>query len=112
MHSRKLLSGLTDDQKTRRLSPKRAANILKLFNLERKLDVRKLVVRREARKKNKASRIQRLCDLCLRCGFPGGGSRGVGRSLPQPTSRVYIRQIRITYKNLVLAKHIFANHGI
>merc|ERR1711871_309374 len=54
------LPGLTDDQKPRRLGPKRASNIRKLFNLEKKDDVRKFVVRREAGKKKKAPRIQGL----------------------------------------------------
>merc|ERR1712083_1103561 len=52
--------GLTDDNKPRRLGPKRASNIRKLFNLEKKDDVRKFVVRREAGKKKKAPKIQRL----------------------------------------------------
>jgi len=56
------IPGLTDDNKPRRLGPKRASNIRKLFNLEKKDDVRKFVVRRqiEGKKKNKAPRIQRL----------------------------------------------------
>merc|ERR1719378_1463925 len=54
------IPGLTDDNKPRRLGPKRAANIRKLFNLEKKDDVKKFVVRREAGKKKKAPRIQRL----------------------------------------------------
>mmetsp|Transcript_52404 Transcript_52404/g.146128 ORF Transcript_52404/g.146128 Transcript_52404/m.146128 type:complete len:235 (+) Transcript_52404:61-765(+) len=54
------IPGLTDDEKPRRLGPKRASNIRKLFNLEKKDDVRKFVVRREAGKKKKAPRIQRL----------------------------------------------------
>merc|ERR1719446_873977 len=57
------IPGLTDDSKPRRLGPKRAANIRKLFNLEKKDDVRKFVVRRvvkEGGKKTKAPRIQRL----------------------------------------------------
>merc|ERR1712083_1262246 len=54
------LPGLTDDSKPRRLGPKRASNIRKLFNLEKKDDVRKFVVRREAGKKKKAPNIQRL----------------------------------------------------
>merc|ERR1712137_684997 len=54
------IPGLTDDNKPRRLGPKRAANIRKLFNLEKKDNVRKFVVRREAGKKKKAPRIQRL----------------------------------------------------
>merc|ERR1712194_985166 len=55
------IPGLTDDQRPRRLGPKRASNIRKLFNLEKKDDVRSFVVRREVKeKKKKAPRIQRL----------------------------------------------------
>merc|ERR1712224_633623 len=54
------IAGLTDDNKPRRLGPKRASNIRKLFNLEKQDDVRKFVVRREAKKKKKAPKIQRL----------------------------------------------------
>merc|ERR1719399_2670327 len=55
------IPGLTDDQRPRRLGPKRASNIRKLFNLEKKDDVRNFVVRREIKeKKKKAPRIQRL----------------------------------------------------
>merc|ERR1712014_317145 len=57
------IPGLTDDSKPRRLGPKRASNIRKLFNLEKKDDVRKFVVRRtvkEGKKKTKAPKIQRL----------------------------------------------------
>merc|ERR1740120_370773 len=48
------IEGLTDENKPRRLGPKRASNIRKLFNLEKKDDVRQFVVRREAGKKKKA----------------------------------------------------------
>merc|ERR1719181_263660 len=57
------IPGLTDDSKPRRLGPKRAANIRKLFNLEKKDDVKQFVVRRqvkEDKKKKKAPKIQRL----------------------------------------------------
>merc|ERR1719382_1436521 len=60
------LPGLTDDNKPRRLGPKRAANIRKLFNLEKKDNPCKFVVRRDIeraegkKKKSKAPRIQRL----------------------------------------------------
>merc|ERR1712003_584801 len=57
------IPGLTDENKPRRLGPKRASNIRKLFNLEKKDDVRKFVVRRvvkEGGKKTKAPKIQRL----------------------------------------------------
>merc|ERR1711879_987247 len=56
------IPGLTDEAKPRRLGPKRAANIRKLFNLEKKDDVKQFVVRREieGKKKKKAPKIQRL----------------------------------------------------
>merc|ERR1712061_118318 len=56
------IPGLTDDNKPRRLGPKRASNIRKLFALEKKDDVRNFVVRRqiEGKKKTKAPKIQRL----------------------------------------------------
>merc|ERR550525_2334010 len=61
------IEGLTDDNKPRRLGPKRASNIRKLFNLEKKDNVCQFVVRRETgkegpkgQKKKKAPKIQRL----------------------------------------------------
>merc|ERR1711953_1491603 len=57
------IPGLTDDSKPRRLGPKRASNIRKLFNLEKKDDVKQFVVRRQVKedgKKKKAPKIQRL----------------------------------------------------
>merc|ERR1711862_345475 len=57
------IPGLTDENRPRRLGPKRAANIRKLFNLEKKDDVRQFVVRRKVKedgKKMKAPKIQRL----------------------------------------------------
>merc|ERR1711957_125481 len=55
------IPGLTDDSKPRRLGPKRASNIRKLFALEKKDDVRKFVVRRVINeRKSKAPKIQRL----------------------------------------------------
>ncbi len=59
------IEGLTDTQKPRRLGPKRASKIRKLFNLEKGDDVRKYVIRREIVKDGKktvvkAPKIQRL----------------------------------------------------
>merc|ERR1719324_698255 len=45
------IPGLTDDNKPRRLGPKRAANIRKVFNLTKEDNVCQYVVRREAGKK-------------------------------------------------------------
>merc|ERR1712187_664834 len=62
------IPGLTDDSKPRRLGPKRASNIRKLFNLEKKDDVRKFVVRRvvkEGKKKTKAPKMQRLVTSAM-----------------------------------------------
>merc|ERR1719428_725743 len=65
------IAGVTDEQKPRRLGPKRASNIRKLFNLE-KADgaevVKKFVIRREVKeggKKKKAPKIQRLVTTSL-----------------------------------------------
>lgn len=54
--------GLSGGQKPRRLGPKRANQIRKLFNLGPEVDVTKYVVRRkiEGKNKTKAPRIQRL----------------------------------------------------
>merc|ERR1711974_180401 len=60
------LEGLTDKSVPRRLGPKRANNIRKLFNLDKKDDVRKYVIRRELPAKegkkaqSKAPKVQRL----------------------------------------------------
>jgi small subunit ribosomal protein S6e len=56
----KEIAGLTDEMKPRRLGPKRANKIRKLFNLSKAEDVRKFVVRREVKKTTKAPKIQRL----------------------------------------------------
>jgi len=61
------LPGLTDREVPRRLGPKRASKIRKLFNLKKEDDVRKYVIRRElpvkegkTKKRTKAPKIQRL----------------------------------------------------
>jgi small subunit ribosomal protein S6e len=61
------IPGLTDATQPRRLGPKRASNIRKLFNLSREDDVRQYVIKREVTPKNpekkpyfKAPKIQRL----------------------------------------------------
>merc|ERR1711916_261912 len=60
------IEGVTDVNRPRRLGPKRAANIRKLFDLTKDDDVRKFVIRRELPAKegkkaqSKAPKIQRL----------------------------------------------------
>jgi len=59
------VEGLTNDSVPRRLGPKRANNIRKLFNLTKDDDVRKYVIRRaftskKGKTRNKAPKIQRL----------------------------------------------------
>lgn len=59
------IEGLTDSVKPRRLGPKRATKIRKLFNLTKEDDVRQYVIRREIKKEGKKSvfkapKIQRL----------------------------------------------------
>lgn len=52
------IEGVTDTTAPRRLGPKRASNIRKLFNLSREDDVRKYVVRRRVTKENKKDRMK------------------------------------------------------
>ena len=59
------IPGLTDDNKPRRLGPKRAANIRKTFNLQKEDNVCSYVVRREAGKKKKAPKVPRHLT-CIR----------------------------------------------
>ncbi|EER19684.1 40S ribosomal protein S6, putative [Perkinsus marinus ATCC 50983] len=54
------IAGLTDDSRPRRLGPKRANHIRKLFGLTKEDDIRKFVVRRDTGRKTKAPKIQRL----------------------------------------------------
>eukprot|EP00754_Rhynchopus_humris_P023027 Rhum_TRINITY_DN14817_c0_g1::Rhum_TRINITY_DN14817_c0_g1_i1::g.120932::m.120932/K02991/RP-S6e, RPS6; small subunit ribosomal protein S6e len=54
------LEGLTDTTQPRRLGPKRAAHIRKLFDLTKDDDVRKYVIRRDNKGHSKAPKIQRL----------------------------------------------------
>jgi len=55
------IPGVTDEVRPRRLGPKRANSIRKLFNLTKEDDVRKFVIRRQANDKTwKAPKIQRL----------------------------------------------------
>lgn len=59
------IPGLTDKEVPRRLGPKRASKIRKLFNLSKDDDVRRFVVKRPVQKegknpRSKAPKIQRL----------------------------------------------------
>eukprot|EP00921_Rhytidocystis_pertsovi_P002918 GHVQ01004885.1.p1 GENE.GHVQ01004885.1~~GHVQ01004885.1.p1 ORF type:complete len:310 (+),score=72.02 GHVQ01004885.1:213-1142(+) len=59
------IPGLTDGEKPRRLGPKRASRIRKLFNLTKEDDVRQYVIRRKVetasgKTRSKAPKIQRL----------------------------------------------------
>lgn len=58
------MDGVTTDNKPRRLGPKRASYIRKVFALRKQDDVRKYVVRREVKKGDKtfykSPKIQRL----------------------------------------------------
>jgi len=65
------IEGVTDVSLPRRLGPKRASHIRKLFNLTREEDVRKFVVKRKVSKNGKkdrlkAPKIQRLITSTIR----------------------------------------------
>uniref|UniRef100_A0A452QL27 Small ribosomal subunit protein eS6 n=1 Tax=Ursus americanus TaxID=9643 RepID=A0A452QL27_URSAM len=64
------IPGLTDTTVPRRLGPKRASRIRKLFNLSKEDDVRQYVVRKPLNKegkkpRNKAPKIQHLVTPCV-----------------------------------------------
>ena len=60
-HGEQPIAGITDVKRPRKLGPKRASKIRRLYNLEKKDDVRKFVVRRTLKNgKQKAPKIQRL----------------------------------------------------
>jgi len=61
------IPGLTDGEKPRRLGPKRASNIRKLFNLTKDDDVRQYVVRRtiEGKKKPKHLKSKDLLQILV-----------------------------------------------
>ena len=66
------IEGLTDKEMPRRLGPKRASKIRRLFKLTKKDDVRKYIVKREVKRASgkvfyKRAKIQRLItEKCLR----------------------------------------------
>jgi len=65
------IAGVTDTSAPRRLGPKRASKIRKLFNLTREDNVRKFVVRRKVEKEGKKARfkapkVQRLVTSTVR----------------------------------------------
>ena len=62
------IEGLTDVSNPRRLGPKRASKIRKLFNLSREDDVKTYVVKRKVEKGNrmKAPKVQRLITNTIR----------------------------------------------
>lgn len=64
------IPGLTDNTVPRRLGPKRASKIRKLFNLAKEDDVRQYVVRRPLNKEGKSRSFN--CDKTVLCWiFPG-----------------------------------------
>uniref|UniRef100_H0Z1N0 Small ribosomal subunit protein eS6 n=1 Tax=Taeniopygia guttata TaxID=59729 RepID=H0Z1N0_TAEGU len=77
------IPGLTDTTVPRRLGPKRASRIRKLFNLSKEDDVRQYVVRKPLNKegkkpRTKAPKIQRLVTprVCEAVGQENEGSQG------------------------------------
>lgn len=58
MDSLQEIPGLTDKNVPRRLGPKRASKIRKLFNLSKKDDVRQFVVKRPVQKEGKKERLK------------------------------------------------------
>eukprot|EP01061_Rhynchopus_euleeides_P032987 TRINITY_DN54_c0_g1_i4.p2 TRINITY_DN54_c0_g1~~TRINITY_DN54_c0_g1_i4.p2 ORF type:complete len:258 (+),score=95.52 TRINITY_DN54_c0_g1_i4:60-776(+) len=88
------LAGVTDAQNSRRLGPKRAAHIRKLFDLSKEDDVRKYVIRRDAKGHSKAPKIQRLVTPVTR-------QRRRRRAALQKQRREGAKASRVAYHALV-----------
>jgi len=99
------LEGLTDHTVPRRLGPKRASKIRKLFNLGRDDDVRKFVIRRqlpekgEKKARSKAPKIQRLVT-------PITLERKRRKLAVMRTRRVKSREEREAYQHLLDRRRI------
>jgi len=52
------IDGITNVKKPRRLGPKRATKIRKLFNLTKEDDVKRYVIKREIKKEGKKTRVK------------------------------------------------------
>eukprot|EP01061_Rhynchopus_euleeides_P032985 TRINITY_DN54_c0_g1_i2.p2 TRINITY_DN54_c0_g1~~TRINITY_DN54_c0_g1_i2.p2 ORF type:complete len:237 (+),score=92.84 TRINITY_DN54_c0_g1_i2:64-774(+) len=88
------LQGVTDSQNQRRLGPKRAAHIRKLFDLSKEDDVRKYVIRRDAKGHSKAPKIQRLVTPVTR-------QRRRRRRAALKTRHVAAKESRTAYYTMV-----------
>merc|ERR1712182_106285 len=98
------LPGLTDANIPRRLGPKRASKIRKLFALSKEDDVRKYVIRRELAAKgdkkpgSKAPKIQRLVT-------PISLQRKRHRMLVKKTRQIKSKTEAADYQKLLLQRH-------
>mmetsp|Transcript_33581 Transcript_33581/g.79192 ORF Transcript_33581/g.79192 Transcript_33581/m.79192 type:complete len:247 (-) Transcript_33581:131-871(-) len=97
------VEGLTNDTIPRRLGPKRANNIRKLFNLSKEDDVRKYVIRRaftskKGKSRNKAPKIQRLVT-------PLTLQRKRARKAEKMTSVLRNKEEAAAYKKLVAQRN-------
>mmetsp|Transcript_4757 Transcript_4757/g.13739 ORF Transcript_4757/g.13739 Transcript_4757/m.13739 type:complete len:247 (-) Transcript_4757:122-862(-) len=97
------VEGLTNDTIPRRLGPKRANNIRKLFNLSKEDDVRKYVIRRaftskKGKSRNKAPKIQRLVT-------PLTLQRKRARKAEKMTSVLRNKEDAAAYKKLVAQRN-------
>lgn len=98
----KTIEGLTNETIPRRLGPKRANNIRKLFNLTKKDDVRQYVIRRKFTNKkgvevHKAPKIQRLVT-------PLTLQRKRARKAEKMSSVLRNKEEAATYKKLVVQR--------
>lgn len=105
------LEGLTDHTVPRRVGPKRASKIRKLFNLGRDDDVRKFVIRRQLPEKDgkkarsKAPKIQRLCT-------PVTLERKRRKLALTRSKRIAAREDREAYQHLLDRRRILRNQHV
>lgn len=95
----KEIPGLTDDIVPRRLGPKRASNIRKLFDLKKEDDVRKFVIARVFT--NKAGRSVRKAPKIQRLVTPLTLQRKRARKAAKMTSVLRSKEEAAAYKKIV-----------
>lgn len=98
------IPGLTDTTIPRRLGPKRASKIRKLFNLSKEDDVRKYVIRREIAPKKEGQKIKSKAPKIQRLVTPVTLQRKRARLALKQRKLVASREAATTYSQLIASR--------
>ena len=98
------IPGLTDSTVPRRLGPKRASKIRKLFSLSKEDDVRKYVIRREIAPKKEGQRVRSKAPKIQRLVTPVTLQRKRARLAQKQKKLVASRAAALEYSQLVASR--------